>query len=179
MASLDVKRQIVESIVENLSLSPIVFVLNYRGLKANDLNDIRSKMTNLGAHSKVYKNTLLRFAFDKLGFSVDPKSLIGPSFVVCASPDDPDYSPMVKALVDFSKSFEVLNIKTCFFEKAELDHASIEALAELPSKEVLIGKTVFMIKSPLSGLVGAVSSPIRGMINVLTAVVDKKEKEGV
>ena len=81
---------------------------------------------------------------------------------------------LFRSIVDFAADNELFQIKGGFFEDKTIDLVTLDSLAKLPSREVLIAKAVGAIKSPLTGLVMTLSGPVRGLVYTLKAISDKK-----
>ena len=79
-----------------------------------------------------------------------------------------------KAIVKFVKAYEAASIKCGLLDNEPLDESEIKHLASLPSKDILRAKVVGGLKSPITGFVMSLSSPMRGLVMVLNAIKDKK-----
>ena len=173
MSAIEEKKKIVEEIKAEVEKSTLVIASDYRGISANGANELRSKLRESGASATVQKNTLVRLALKDLGISYPEEMLVGPTLLIQSGEDVASVS---KALVGFIKENEKTQIKGGLLEKSYIDEAGVKALAELPSREELVAKTVYMIKSPLSGLVSSVSSPLRGLVAVLKQIEIKNQE---
>jgi len=168
------KEQSVEQLVEMLGRSDGVFICEYRGLTVKKMSDIRSRVRKAGGEMKVAKNTLMRLALQRVGMpTVDPYEQ-GPNVYVFAYGD---VAAVAKALRDYSKEKgnEALIIKGGVMGKDLLNKDQVMAIADLPSKEVLIAQVVGTIAAPLRGLVTVLSGPARGLVTCLSQIKDKKE----
>ena len=83
---------------------------------------------------------------------------------------------MSKMLIDFEKSSEKFSVQGAFFNQSFIDKSQVAEIAKLPSREVLLGKLVSLLKSPLTNLVYTLKSPLSSTINVLDNI--KKQKIG-
>ena len=102
------KKGIVEEIKEKVDKAQSVVLVDYRGLKVDELNELRSKCREAGVDYKVYKNTLMRFAFKESGFEDFNEFLAGPNAVAFGY-DDPVQA--AKIIHEFSKDHDNLEIK--------------------------------------------------------------------
>lgn len=173
MSTVKCKNDIVSEIKENIEASDLVVAANCRGLTSNKTNAFRVKLRDSGASAKVYKNTLMRLAFKELSISYPNDLLIGPTLLIHTREDVVSLS---KAIVGYLKESDSVSIKGGLLQKSYVDEAGIKNLATLPSKEELIAKTVSMIKSPITGFVSGVSSPLRGLVAVLKQIEIKKQE---
>lgn len=173
MSAIDEKKKIVEEIKVEIENSTLVIASDYRGISANGANELRAKLRESGATATVQKNTLVRIAFNELGISYPADMLVGPTLLINSGEDVASVS---KALVNFMKKNDKTQIKGGLLEKSYINEAGVRALADLPSREELIAKTVYMIKAPLTGFVSGVSSPLRGLVAVLNQIETKKQE---
>ncbi|WP_040825557.1 50S ribosomal protein L10 [Thermanaerovibrio velox] len=168
------KEQNIEQLVEMLGRSEAVFICEYRGLTVKKMTDVRSRVRKAGGEIKVAKNTLMRIALERAGLpTVDPYEQ-GPNAYVFAYGD---VAAVAKELRDYSKEKgnEALVIKGGVMGKDLLSKDQVMALADLPSREVLIAQVVGTMAAPLRGLVTVLSGPARGLVTCLSQIKDKKE----
>jgi len=173
MSVVEEKKKIVAEIKSHIENSGLVVASDYRGVSANGANDFRAKLRESGASAKVYKNTLMRLAFDDLGISYPENLLIGPTLLIHTEDDVVSVS---KAIVDYIKADEKVSVKGGLLQQSFIDENGVKELASLPSRDELIAKSVSMIKAPLTGLVSSVSSPLRGLVAVLKQIETKKQE---
>ncbi len=171
---LEDKKKVVAEIQQKVAESNLVILSEYRGLTVSALTQLRKGLRESGADAKVYKNTLTRLALDELKIGYPKNLLTGPNLFVSSSGDVAQVS---KVLVQFNKDNERLEIKGGILDNQLLDLKGIKELSQLPSRDVLIGKVVGLIKSPLSGLVRSLSSPQSGLVAVLKQIETKKLEE--
>ena len=169
---LELKKKEVEEIVEDINSSEIILFTDYRGLTVNQFSNLKKELRKEQARIKVSKNTLIRRALSSLSIEYPKEYVVGPSALVSTKGD---LVNTVKVITKFSKESEVLVIKGGILEKSIIDEPKIQQIAKMPSKQELIGKVVGGIKSPITNLVICLSSPTRGLMNVLNAIANKKE----
>jgi large subunit ribosomal protein L10 len=167
------KAQSIDKLEKELSKASIGILTDYRGLKTPEINGLRRKLQDVGGDYKVVKNTLARKAAEKLNRSEITGSFEGPTAVAFGYGD---ISQLAKAFSDHVRTSKMnLNVKGGFLSNRLLTAQDVTAIATLPPKEVLIGRVVGGIKSPLYMLAGALSGPIRGLQNVLQARMKQME----
>ncbi len=149
------------------------FVTEYRGLTVKEDWELRAALRGANAQMKIVRNRLTKIALENVGLGDFKEHFVGPVAVVWAYGDA---AQAAKALVDFQKAHEKLVIKYGVMDGVGLDKANVMALASLPSREVLLGKLVSSLSSPLYGLVRVLQGPISGLANCLDQI--KKQKEG-
>jgi large subunit ribosomal protein L10 len=167
------KEALVAEIRAKFDDSNAVILADYRGLSVKDMQVLRNKLREVGAEVSVYKNSLSLIAVTDLGLQEGiTELLVGPTMFVFA-PEDP-VAP-AKALVDFAKSHEALQVKGGLMEKAPLDAAGVKAVAALPSREELLAKLLGTMQNPLVGIVRVLNGPAEAFARVVKAIADQKE----
>lgn len=158
-----------------LAESEAVFICEFRGLTVEKMTAIRSKVREAGGQMKVARNTLMRIALTEQGLPAPDELTTGPNAYTLAYGD---VAAVAKALRDFSKEKgnEKLIVKGGLLGTQVLDAAGVAALADLPSREVMLGQVVATIAAPLTGLVTVLSGTTRGLVTCLSQIKDKKEE---
>nr|WP_244985928.1 50S ribosomal protein L10 [Anaerosalibacter bizertensis] len=168
------KKGIVEEIKEKVDKAQSVVLVDYRGLKVDELNELRSKCREAGVDYKVYKNTLMRFAFKESGFEGFNEFLAGPNAVAFGY-DDPVQA--AKIIHEFSKDHDNLEIKAGIVDGNIIDINEIKELANLPSREVLIAQTLGGLNGPISGFVNVLQGNLRNLVYALNAIKENQEAQ--
>jgi len=160
------KVKLVEQIKAELSSSVAVWVVDYRGLTVKQAEDLRRKVAAEGAQYKIYKNTFATRALQDLELPDMGSILEGPSGFVFTSGDP---VAAAKVLKQFAKEHKKLSIKGGLFEGKVLDDKQVVAVADMPSREELIGQVVGMLVSPLHELIAALDggSVIYGLLDAI------------
>ncbi len=167
------KAQSIDKLEKELSSASIGILTDYRGLKTPEINGLRRKLQDIGGDYKVVKNTLVKKAAEKLNRSEITGSFEGPVAIAFGYGD---ISQLAKTFADHVRIAKItLVVKGGFLSDRKLSPAEITTIAALPSREILIGKVLGGLKSPLYLLVGALSSPVRGLQNVLQARIKQME----
>lgn len=146
---LEQKKQVVSEIKEKLARAQSVVLVDYRGLTVEKVTDLRNKYREAGVEYKVYKNTLMRFAFHELGVTDLDEHLNGPS-AIAISYDDVVVG--AKITNDFAKTNDKLKIKAGVAEGKVLDVDAIKALAEIPSRDILLGQLAGVLQANIKNL---------------------------
>lgn len=168
------KRETIDFLVEMLKKSNAVFITEYRGLSVKKISDCRRRIREAGGEMKVCKNTLMRIAFTESGTVHAPEFDSGPNGYVLSYGD---VAAVAKVIRDFSKEKgnEALIVKGAIMDGVVLSKDQVFALADLPSRDVLIAQVVRTIAAPLQGLVTVLSGPARGFVTCLSQIKEKKE----
>ncbi|WP_418791410.1 50S ribosomal protein L10 [Phosphitispora sp. TUW77] len=171
MLNLDAKKQVVEEIKDRLQRTQGAVITDYRGLNVAEVTELRTKLREAGIEYKVLKNTLIQIAANDIGLEGLEPVLEGPT-AIAFSFEDP-VSP-AKIISEFSKQHKALEIKAGILENRVLDANSVKALADLPSREVLLAKLLGSMQSPMYGFAGALQGLLRNLVYVLDAVREQK-----
>jgi len=170
----ETKVALVAQVKEQLERSQSVILADYRGLTVVEITNLRNRLRQVGAQLRVVKNRLARIAFADAGLPVPEEHLVGPS-AFAFSYDDPIAA--AKVLSEFSKSNDRLTIKCAVYEGRIMDEAEVRALASLPSREVLLGRLLGDLKSPVAKLAMTIQATVNQLAYVLQAIGRKKEAE--
>ena len=167
---LEQKKQVVTDLTEKIKSAQSIVLADYRGLTVEQDTELRNALRNAGVEYKVVKNTLTSLAMKESGIELDD-FLTGPTAMAISSADA--VAP-AKVLAEFSKKFEKLELKVGVVEGKVIDIDGIKALAELPSREVLIAKVLGGFNAPISGFVNVLNGNMRGLVVALNAIAEQK-----
>lgn len=170
------KVQEVASLQEKIGRSRLMIFTNYTGLPMDQLTALRRELLKFGAEYLVVKKTLFERALGDSKGCLPDGALEGPLAVLFATGAD-EVSP-AKTLVKFVKQNERPVIHGGLLENAFAKPADIQALAKLPSKEVLLAQVVGTLNAPIQGFVNVLAGTIRQLVTVMKAVEDQKAKGG-
>ncbi|CBH22333.1 50S ribosomal subunit protein L10 [Acetoanaerobium sticklandii] len=150
--AIEMKKGVVAEIAEKLQKSASCVVVDYKGLKVEEVTELRNKFREAGIDYKVYKNTLVRRAAAEVGnmAQFDNVNLVGTNAIAFGYED-----PVAPAKIvnDFAKTHPKLELKMGFVEGEFYDADNIKKLAEIPSREELIAKLLGSLKAPVSNFV--------------------------
>jgi len=169
------KVAVVDEVRERLSSSSATLLTEYRGLKVGELAALRRTLRESGGDFKIYKNTLVRFAVRDLGLDIDEAVLTGPTAVAFV---DGDAAAVAKALRDYSRTNPNLVLKGGILGSKALSADDARALAELPSREVLLAQIAGALQAPMTKLAGLLQALPRNMAYGLKALIDQKVEGG-
>jgi len=170
---LDEKKKIVEELREKFLKTKVLIVSDYKGLQVESLNSLRRKLRDAGIEFQVVKNTLLRRASQETDVALIQDAFKGPS-AIALSYDDP-VAP-AKVLTQFAKENQKLEPRIGVMGGKVIDLNGIKALANLPSREVLLSQLLSVMNAVPTSFVRVLSAVPSGMLNVLQALKAKKEE---
>jgi large subunit ribosomal protein L10 len=157
---------------EKFGQSKVVIVADYKGLDVAAINDLRGKLREAKVEFKVVKNTLLQKASQDTDAALIKDSFKGPS-AVAISYEDP-VAP-AKILTDFIKENKNLEIKIGVMGAKVLNIDDVKALANLPSREVLLSKLLSVFTAVPGGFVRVLAGVPQQFLTVLSAIKDQKQ----
>ena len=157
---LEQKQQIVESLAAKIRDAKSGVLVKYEGITVADDTELRAALRKAGVEYTVMKNTLTGKACEIAGYG-DMKQYLSGMTAIAIGTDDP-IAP-AKIMKTFADKLDRFEIKAGFVDGGILDKAGVEALAEIPSKEVLVAK-----------MMGSLMSPLYGLAYVLQAKIDKE-----
>ncbi len=162
----------------NTDLSPVqgAIVMRMSGVTVTDITNLRSNLRKKDVRLRVIKNTLARRAVVGTPLEGLKESFTGPTALAYTTSD---VVAMAKALTDFARGQDK-KVEVCAGVLAGklLSKEQITALANLPSREVLLARLAGALASPYAGFVYALSGVLRKLVYALDAVRRKKEQQG-
>jgi len=165
------KKSIYDEINTRVSDSEYLLVAEYKGLKVDQISDLRRQLRKGGARMQVVKNRLMRLIARGKGWDKIEPSLKGQSAIVTGK----DIVRAAKTLKEFKGTSGLPQVKAGYMGDVYLSSAQVDALADLPPREVLLGQVVGTVAAPLSRLVGVLQQKVSSIVYVLKAIEDKKK----
>ena len=166
------KQFLTKEYVARLNGSPFFIVVGYQGLKVSHLTELRKRLQVAGAEAHVIKNSVFRVAAKEAGVADLTDALTGQVAVITGQKD---VSAAAKALKNFAAEFDKLKLKFGYLDNQRLEEASILALADLPSLDVLRGKLLGLLNAPATKLVTLINTPASQLAQVIKAKSEKAE----
>ena len=159
MPKIEEKQKVVNEIKEKLEKASSVVLVDARGLTVEQDTKMRKALREAGVDYKVYKNTMMNFAFKGTQFEGLSEYLEGPSAMAYSTEDA---TAPARVLAQFAKTADKLEIKAGVVEGTVYDAKGMAAIANIPSRDVLISK-----------LLGSLQSPITNFARVMNQLAEK------
>ena len=169
------KVRIINELQEVFTESSVGILTDYRGLSTAEITELRHTLRDSEIKYRVVKNTLARFAAERAGKNELANLLQGPVAIAFSYGDMTEPARILTEHIRTSKTS--LIIKGGFLSDRALTSSDVETLATLPSKEILLGKVLGGMQSPVVTLISCLASPIRGVVGVLQARMKQLEEE--
>src|SRR5438045_4451741 len=167
------KASIVSDLSEKLNRSPFLLVTDYKQMKVDQFGELRNRLAPAGAEVRVVKNSFLKRAMADSGMPDVADKLTGQTAIVMG---EKDVAPVAKILKSFAAEFKVAALKIGVIDKSVMSTSDVEALAELPSREILLAQLLGLLMSPATSLVRLLHEPGASLARLLNAKADKEGK---
>ena len=147
MAKVELKQPIVAEIAEAVNGAQAAVLVNYLGLTVEQDTALRKELREAGVNYKVYKNTMMRRAFDGTDFAQLDQHLEGPN-ALAVSKDDPVVAERI--LAKYAKQYKCFNMVAGVIEGRYADEAKLTEMSNIPSREALLGRLFGSMQSPIA-----------------------------
>lgn len=164
------KEEQLEKLDQSLQKMKSAVIVNYKGLKVKETEELRQSLRKSDADFHVTKGSLIRLALKNQGIKIKDTIFDQPFAISFAYGDE---TAPAREVNNFAKKNDILTVLGGILENQFIDAAAVKRLAVLPSREQLYGQIVGTIAAPLSGMVNVLAGNIRGLVNVLNAHKDK------
>lgn len=161
------KARMVDELAEKLARSNLTILTDYRGLRVSEMNALRNKLRPVGVEYQVAKNTLTRFAAERVGRGAISPDLAGPTALVFGYQDP---VAAARALTEYLRTSKVLKVKAGLLGERRLSPEEVTRLAELPPKEQLRAILLGSVQGPLAGFVGV----LNGLLSSVAYAIDQR-----
>ncbi len=163
------KAVIVTDLQQKLDNTPFLFVADYTGLTVTRFSDLRNRLANVGARCHVVKNTFLKRAAKEAGYP-ELGELRGQNAIVVG---DKDVAAAAKVLKTFTAEFKKPSVRTGVVDRMVVTTEQIDAIADLPSREILLATLLGVLQAPATALVRVLNEPAASLARVLKAKADQ------
>ena len=164
MAKIEEKKPVVQEISEKIEGAASVVLVDHRGLTVAQDTELRKQLREAGVQYKVYKNTMMRFAFKGTDFEQLDQYLDGPSAAaICKD----DATAPARILYQFAAKADKLEIKGGVVEGKVYDKDALEEISKIPSREELLSKCL-----------GSIQSPLTNFARVINQIAEQKAEGG-
>ena len=167
------KKDFVADLHTRLEKAEGTFIVDYKGLNVEAINRLRRELKKVDAEFQVIKNRLLKLASEETTTGLIQEHMQGPSAIALTYEDV--VSP-AKVLIEFAKDFQALKIKAGQISGKVVQTDGIRRLAELPGREVLLGRVLSVMLGVPSSFVRVLNGVVVKLLNVLTAIEAQKRE---
>jgi len=165
------KQLLVDDLLAKLQESPYLIVADYTGLTVTNFAELRTRLKAAGAKTRVLKNTLVKRALKEAGLpDLHDGTLVGQTMIVSGGSEAPAAAKILKT---FAAEFKKLSIKGGLLDGKALTADDVVAIADLPSREVLLATLLGLLNAPATKLLRTIKEPAAALARVLQAKADK------
>jgi len=168
------KEELTQEYATTLAAAPNAFLLDYKGISVPQVTELRNRVRASGGEYRVVKNTLALRAIDSRALAALKEHFVGPTAVVWC---DRDPVALAKALTDFAREVPVVHLKAGLVERRPIPAEQIKEIAQLPSREALIAKLLFLLQSPVTRLARVLAAVPQSFVAVLDQIRSQREKQ--
>jgi len=161
------KQEILKDLETNLKKAKIIIFINFHGLNVVTSHKLRKLLREIGVRYLVVKKTLAKKALEVVGFKGVMPNLEG-ELALAFSEQDPIIS--AKALEKFAKENKTIKLIGGVWDNKYINSEEVVMLANIPSREILLGKLVYIINSPIRGMVVTLNGVIKNLVSVLSQI---------
>ncbi len=173
MLTKEQKREQSNQLRDALSDVSTLFLLDNTGLNVNEVNVLRSAIRQTEGTYKVVKNSVVKLAVEGTDLEVLTPHMTGPKTLAFT---EGDAVALAKVLKTFIKDHPELTIQHAYLDGQLLDAAHAAKIADLPTREELLSRLVYLLQSPIRRLAVAVNSPIQKLATVMARIADSKNE---
>jgi large subunit ribosomal protein L10 len=166
------KQEIIKELTDKIEKQKAVVFIDYTGTNVKDLSELRKGLRNFGSELKIAKKTLINRAFEEKKVDVKVRDLGGQVGVVFGFEDE--ISPS-KNVYEFSKTHETVKILGGILEGSFYGMSEMIKIAELPSKQQLLGGLLGTLNAPISNFAYVLSGTMSQFVQALSQIRDKKQ----
>ena len=160
MAKIELKKPVVAEISEHIKDAQSVILIHYSGITVEADTELRKEMREAGIVYKVYKNTMMNFAFQGTDYEPLTKHLEGPNAIAIAKDDA---TAPARILAKYNKKAPTVKMLAGVVEGNYYDEKAVTALSNIPSRDVLLGR-----------LLGSMQSPVANFARVINQIAEAK-----
>ncbi|MBK1835552.1 50S ribosomal protein L10 [Roseibacillus ishigakijimensis] len=160
------KKIIVDELLERVNSSPFLIVVDYNTMTVPQFSELRNRLAEAGSECHVGKNRYMRIALEQAELPSLGDDLKGQTAFITG---ESDVCAAAKVVKNFQKEFKKPEVKSAILDGNVLDAKQVEALADLPSREVLLAQLLGVINAPASKLVRTINEPAASLARVIKA----------
>lgn len=168
------KHDLVSQYQEGLAEAPHAFLLGYKGISVPQVTELRARVRDTGGQYVVVKNTLALLAIEGKALGELKEHFQGPTAVVFG---DSDPVSLAKVLTEFAKTSPAIEFKAGLVDGQRVAAGQIQEIADLPSREALIAKLVFLLQSPIARFVRGLAAIPQQFVSVLDQIRAAKHED--
>ena len=168
MISKKKKKEIIQDLLDNIKRAKAIYLSKFQGITVSQANDLRSQLREKEGLAKVAKKNLIDIALRRSNYNLGVRNKYSGSLILSFAFDDP--LAVAKIIWNFSKKNKTFQILEGIVEQQIVEKEKIQQLAQIPSRDVLLGQVVGAIASPIRGLNYVLEGNILKLVYALSAI---------
>jgi len=172
MKTREQKATEVSELQEQIGKASNAFLIDFKGITVPQVTELRKQVRDTNSRYVVVKNTLALIALKDSPIIAMKEQFTGPTAIAF---NDKDAVVLAKALTKFAKDVPAVQFKGALLNGQVVPASQIQAIATLPSREELVSKLLYLMQSPIRGLVTVLQANIRNLAVVLDQIAKQKE----
>ncbi|MDD7305904.1 MAG: 50S ribosomal protein L10 [Peptoniphilaceae bacterium] len=177
-SSINAKKEVINEIKEKIQNAKSVTLVEFNGMDVLEVTDLRNNFRQANSEYKVYKNTMMRFAFEELGYDQFAKELKGSNALIFSNEEVVDGPKVAINYIDKKdENKEKLIFKSGIVDGDYQNPDQMTAIAKLPSTEALLSMLVNVLQAPIRNLAIDLNQVNAKLVYALDAIREKKENE--
>jgi large subunit ribosomal protein L10 len=169
------KEKLIAEYQEGLAEAPHAFLLGFSGITVPQVTELRNRVRATGGEYLVVKNNLALRAIDSTALAALEEHFVGPTAVVYSAKDP---VALAKALTDYAKEVPAIQFKAGMVERRAVAAGQIKEIAQLPGREELIAKLLFLLQSPIARFARVLAALPQSLVLVLDQVRQRRQEPG-
>jgi large subunit ribosomal protein L10 len=171
----DAKEKLIAEYQEGLAAAPHAFLLGFKGITVPQVTELRNRVRATGGEYLVVKNNLALRAIDSTALGALEEHFVGPTAVVYSAKDP---VALAKALTDYAREVPAIEFKAGMVERRAVVAGQIKEIAQLPGRQELIAKLLYLLQSPIVRLARVLAAVPQSLVVVLDEVRKQKQAAG-
>ncbi len=167
------KNELIEQYRDGLAQAPHAFLVDFKGVNANQVTELRAKIRVTGGSYEVVKNRLALLAIDGKALGALEDQFVGPTAVAYCTEDPVG---LAKALTEFAKTVPSVEFKGGIVDGSAISAEQVQDIAKMPSREELMAKLLFLLQSPITRLARTLAAIPRDFVVVLDQIAQGKSE---
>ena len=164
---------LLNTLLDRMKDKPLIVTARYSNVNASQMNDLRREISNGGGRMLIAKNNIVKLAADELGIAEIESIIDGPTAYVIA---DDDIAATVKALTTSVKDQSInVEILGGVMDSEVINASRVEQIADLPSKEQLIGMLASSLNGPLMSFARVLNAPVQNLASALEQIAEQRK----
>ncbi len=170
----ETKAALLASYQSDMARMPHAFLVGFSGITVGQVDDLRRRVRTVGGGYSVVKNRIARLAFEDSSLGSVSEHLVGPTAIAYS---DSDPVGLARTLTEFAKGVPAIEFKAGLVDGRAISAEAIEEIANLPSREALVAKLLFLLQSPIARFVRGLGDVTPQFLRVLNEIASRKEED--